>query len=71
MKTLIQNGRVIDPASGLDEVADIAIAGGKILAITKKGEFSLTQTGGGYSEICHIWSAPRSINCEIPKPSKA
>jgi dihydroorotase len=38
MKTLIQNGRVIDPASGLDEVADIAIAAGKILAIIKKGE---------------------------------
>jgi dihydroorotase len=38
MKTLIQNGRVMDPASGLDEVADIAIAAGKILAIIKKGE---------------------------------
>ena len=38
MKTLIQNGRVIDPASGLDEVADIAITAGKILAIIKKGE---------------------------------
>ena len=41
MKTLIQNGRVIDPASGLDEVADIAIAAGKILAILKKGESPL------------------------------
>jgi dihydroorotase len=41
MKTLIQNGRVIDPASGLDEVADIAIAAGKILAIIKKGESPL------------------------------
>jgi dihydroorotase len=38
MKTLIQNGRVIDPASGLDEVADIAIAAGKIQAIIQKGE---------------------------------
>ena len=38
MKTLIQNGRVMDPASGLDEVADIAIAAGKILAIIQKGE---------------------------------
>ena len=38
MKTWIQNGRVIDPASGLDEVADIAIADGKIQAIVKKGE---------------------------------
>lgn len=38
MKTWIQNGRVIDPASGLDEVADIAISDGKIQAIVKKGE---------------------------------
>ena len=33
MKTLIQNGRVIDPASGFDQIADVAIADGKILAI--------------------------------------
>lgn len=33
MKILIQNGRVIDPASGRDEVADIAIAAGRILGI--------------------------------------
>jgi len=33
MKTLIQNGRVIDPASGFDKVADVAIAAGRIVAI--------------------------------------
>ena len=33
MKLLIKNGRVIDPASGLDEVCDVAIAAGRILAI--------------------------------------
>jgi dihydroorotase len=33
MKILIQNGRVIDPASGLDQVADVAIAAGRIVAI--------------------------------------
>ena len=30
MKLLIEQGRVIDPASGRDEVADIAIAAGRI-----------------------------------------
>ncbi|QDQ29285.1 dihydroorotase [Chitinimonas arctica] len=30
---LIQNGRVIDPASGLDAVTDLFLAGGKIVAI--------------------------------------
>jgi dihydroorotase len=33
MKILIQSGRIIDPASQRDTVADIAIADGKILAI--------------------------------------
>ena len=33
MKILIKNGRVINPATGLDEIADIAIAAGRIIAI--------------------------------------
>ncbi|MDO9436824.1 dihydroorotase [Hydrogenophaga sp.] len=33
MKILIQNGRVIDPATGRDEMADVAIAAGRIIAI--------------------------------------
>ena len=33
MKILIQNGRVMDPASGRDEIADVAIAAGRIIAI--------------------------------------
>ncbi len=33
MKILIQNGRVIDPASGFDRTADVAIAAGRIVAI--------------------------------------
>jgi dihydroorotase len=33
MKILIKGGRVINPATGLDEIADVAIAAGRILAI--------------------------------------
>ena len=33
MNLLIRNGRVIDPASGRDELADVAIATGRIVAI--------------------------------------
>ena len=33
MKILIKNGRVMDPASGLDKVCDVAIADGRIIAI--------------------------------------
>jgi dihydroorotase len=37
MKILIQNGRVVDPATGRDEAADVAIAAGRIVAIGKVG----------------------------------
>ena len=33
MKILIKNGRLIDPASGRDELGDVAIAGGRILTL--------------------------------------
>ena len=33
MKMLIRNGRVVDPASGRDETADVAIAGDRIVTI--------------------------------------
>lgn len=33
MKILIQNGRVIDPASGFDALADVAVAAGRVLSI--------------------------------------
>jgi len=45
MKILIKNGRVIDPASGRDEAADVSIAGGRILAIGRVGpEFTPERT---------------------------
>ncbi len=33
MKLLIKNGRIIDPASGLDQVGDLAISAGHIVAV--------------------------------------
>jgi len=33
MKLLIKNGRVVDPASGLDVVGDVAVASGRIVSI--------------------------------------
>ena len=38
MNILIQNGRVIDPASGLDAVADVAIAEGRVVGISANGQ---------------------------------
>jgi dihydroorotase len=39
MKILIRNGRVVDPASGHDEVADVAIASGRIVGIGALPDF--------------------------------
>ncbi len=40
MKILIRNGRVIDPASGRDEVADVAIASGRIVSLGAATDFA-------------------------------
>jgi dihydroorotase len=39
MKILIKNGRLIDPASGLDRIGDLAIASGRIVALGDVTEF--------------------------------
>lgn len=36
MKILIQGGRVLDPASGMDQVADVAIAAGRVIGVGKQ-----------------------------------
>jgi dihydroorotase len=40
LKILIRNGRVIDPASGRDEVADLAIASGRIVSLGAATDFA-------------------------------
>lgn len=45
MKLLIKNGRVMDPASGLDEVCDVAIAAGRIVSLKNAtADFSPNRT---------------------------
>jgi dihydroorotase len=44
MKILIKNGRVIDPASKLDKVCDVAIAAGRIVSIGDAGDFAAAKT---------------------------
>jgi dihydroorotase len=40
MKILIKNGRLVDPASGLDQIGDLAITSGRISGIGQVGEFA-------------------------------
>ena len=45
MKILIKNGRLIDPASGRDETADVAIAAGRIVSLGKvSADFTANRT---------------------------
>ena len=44
MKVLIKNGRVVDPASGRDETADLAIASGRIVGIGSAADFAADRT---------------------------
>ncbi len=44
MKILIKNGRLIDPASHLDRIGDVAIANGRIVHLGDVGEFTADRT---------------------------
>ena len=45
MKLLIRNGRLIDPASGLDRIGDLAIAGARVIALGEvSGDFAPERT---------------------------
>ncbi len=44
MKILIKNGRLIDPASNLDRLGDVAIANGRIVHLGDMGDFSAERT---------------------------
>ena len=62
MHILIRNGRVIDPASGLDQVGDVAIADGKILAVgTAPTDFTPTQT----MDASGCWVLPGLIDLAV------
>jgi len=43
MKILIKNGRVVDPASGMDKICDVAIAAGRILSIGDAAGFAASK----------------------------
>jgi dihydroorotase len=44
MKLLLKNGRLVDPASGLDRIGDLAIAGDRIVALGEVRDFAAERT---------------------------
>ena len=66
MKILIKNGRLIDPASGLDCIGDLAIADGHVLAL---GDVSrdftperVIDATGGHSDVGQFIPAGHGID---------
>ena len=49
---LIKNGRVIDPANGMDEICDVAVANGKIAKIGKASDKAKEIIDAGGSIVC-------------------
>jgi len=58
---LIRNGRVIDPASGLDQIADVALAGGRVAAIGP----GLDPEGGAVLDAAGCIVAPGFIDMHV------
>jgi len=58
---LIKNGRVIDPASDLDAVADIFIDGGRIREIGR----NLERAGAGILDASGLVVAPGFIDMHV------
>lgn len=58
---MVKNGRIIDPANGLDTVADIAVNNGTILSIGNNAHFLAKETfdAGG----CLV--TPGLIDCHV------
>lgn len=61
MNILIQNGRIIDPASNRDEVADVYVAEGKVVAIGK----DLNQTAEKVIDATGLFVMPGFIDLHV------
>jgi dihydroorotase len=61
---LIQNGRVIDPSQKLDEVADVLIEDGKIVAIEKPGQIPASRAAAR-RDAKGAWVLPGLIDVHV------
>ena len=60
-KLVIRNGRVIDPASGMNAVADVAIEGGRIVAVSS----AIDRTGAEVFDAGGMIVAPGFIDMHV------
>ncbi len=65
MNILVRNGRVIDPATGLDQVADVAIADGCIAAIGAMGAVPAGFTAQQTLDASGCWVLPGLVDLAV------
>ena len=61
---LLKNGRVIDPANGIDQLLDVLIVGGKINAVSQPDTLS-TQIDGLVYDLQGKWVGPGLIDMHV------
>ena len=61
---LLKNGRVIDPANGIDQLLDVLIVGGKINAVSQPGTLSARIDGLVY-DLQGKWVVPGLIDMHV------
>ncbi|OGR00307.1 MAG: dihydroorotase [Deltaproteobacteria bacterium RIFOXYD12_FULL_55_16] len=61
---LLKNGRVIDPANGIDQLLDLLIAGGRISAVAQPGSLA-EQSGCLVYDLAGKWVVPGLIDMHV------
>ena len=65
MITLIKNGRILDPANGLDAIMDVLIEDGKIKAVVKPGEMKPSEDSAAIIDASNMWVTPGLIDMHV------
>ena len=61
---LLKNGRVVDPANGIDQILDVLVADGRIKAVDQPGTLP-EQAGGLVYDLAGKWVVPGLIDMHV------
>ncbi|NJM32986.1 MAG: hypothetical protein HC848_09210 [Limnobacter sp.] len=65
MRLLIQGGRLIDPANGLDEPMDLAVAAGRVVALAKPGLIPADFAANQVVDAAGKWVLPGLVDLSV------
>ena len=70
MKILIKNGRIVDPASGRDEVGDVAIAAGRIVALGRFQQLLQLRWGEELGLLVRRWQRLQRVRDVVAREAR-